>query len=129
MRNQDKDQDATAKEDAELHHIGPDDRLDAPEPRVEYRDRGRDDNGKLQVDVQNLRQNEGRSVQQDSRTQQQVQAIEDGGKAADRAANPYRSESFGGYAYTAAEDVGDAPFDWRDGRLGFSARLRPWRKL
>ena len=51
------------------------------------------------------------------------------GKAADRAAKPYRSECFWGYAYTAAEDVGDAPFDWRDGRLGFASRLRAWRKV
>ena len=50
-------------------------------------------------------------------------------KAAEGAAEPFRSESFGGYSYTRAEAVGDAPFDWRDGRLGFSARLRPWRKL
>lgn len=41
----------------------------------------------------------------------------------------YRSESFGGYEYVRSETASDAPLDWRDERLGFSARLNMWRKI
>ncbi|MBE6725664.1 MAG: hypothetical protein E7576_10835 [Ruminococcaceae bacterium] len=49
-------------------------------------------------------------------------------KAVENAGSGFRSESFGGYEYVRG-DAGDAPFDWRDERLGFSARLRAYRKV
>lgn len=51
------------------------------------------------------------------------------GKAVENAGEGYRSESFGGYEYVRENGVGDVPFDWRDERLGFSARLRAYRKI
>lgn len=51
------------------------------------------------------------------------------GKAVENAGEGFRSESFGGYEYVREDGVGNAPFDWRDERLGFSARLRAYRKI
>lgn len=44
-------------------------------------------------------------------------------------AGPYTSESFAGYTYTKKTSIGDVATDWRDPRLGFSARLNQWRKI
>ena len=84
IRDKHEHQDAAAEEHAELHHVGPDNRLDAAEPRVENRNRGRHDDSELEVDMQNLRKHERRRIEQDSRTQQQVQAVEYRGKPAHR---------------------------------------------
>ena len=65
-----------AKEDDELHHISPDDRLDSTKPGVENGDGSRNDNCKFQVDMQNLRKHQRRSKQQNSCAEQQMQAIE-----------------------------------------------------
>ena len=50
-------------------------------------------------------------------------------EAAQGAASPYRSESFGGYEYVRRDGIGDLPADWRDERLGFASRLSRWRKV
>lgn len=41
-------------------------------------------------------------------------------------ANPYTSESFGGYSYTKATDANGAPIGWQK---AFASRLNKWRKL
>ena len=41
-------------------------------------------------------------------------------------ASPYTSESFGGYSYTKATDVNDAPIGWQK---AFASRLNKWRKM
>ena len=38
----------------------------------------------------------------------------------------YRSESFGGYAYTKATDANGAPIGWQK---AFASRLNQWRRL
>ena len=48
--------------------------------------------------------------------------------AAEASLSPYVSESFAGYEVKRREGIGDAAADWRDERLGFSARLKRWRK-
>ena len=49
--------------------------------------------------------------------------------ASEASLSPFVSESFAGYEYRRREGIGDGPFDWRDPRLGFAARLNRWRKL
>ena len=48
--------------------------------------------------------------------------------AAEASLSPIVSESFAGYEVRRREGIGDAAADWRDGRLGFAARLNRWRK-
>lgn len=44
-------------------------------------------------------------------------------------ASPYTSETFAGYTYQRRSGIGDIPTTWDDPRLGFSARLKQWRKI
>lgn len=84
MRNENQHQHATAKEHTELHHVCPDDRLDAAKPGVKNGDRSRDNDGEFQVDIQNLRKHQGRSVKQNARAQKQMQAVKDCSEATHR---------------------------------------------
>ena len=42
---------------------------------------------------------------------------------------PYSSETFAGYTYQKKTGIGDVPTTWEDPRLGFTARIKLWRKI